>query len=270
MDYDSTMQTILDIQTIKNGGTADLSLAQITFCIINLQDAEQKLSHAEFEKIHSLFLQYLQKTTKTSYNISSYTETAISIIRSFDAIAPYELYSGGDPQECSAFLKEIRQNNTTNSTHSAQPDATYAPSKEIQEEELKNLRAMLTCAEQMAEMRRNALRDLNGVELADVYAAYKAGILSYQRFEEIRNAIEALNQILSLATPEYIRELQDRYIAEYNRLSSKYDLSLFPASPFQRRESTTYAPPKKMGFSFWLILLAAVGAVIAVAIYFNR
>ncbi len=270
MDHLSAMQAITAIQTIKNGGVADLSLAQISNCIINLQDADHNLSRVEFERVYSLFMKYQRETAKKSYNISSYTETTIAIIRTFDAIAPYELYSGGDPQECSALLKEIRQNSTTNSTHSAQPDATYAPSKEIQEEELKNLHAMLTCAEQMAEMRRNALRDLNGVELADVYAAYKAGILSYQRFEEIRNAIEALNQILSLATPEYIRELQDRYIAEYNRLSSKYDLSLFPASPFQRRESTTYASPKKMGVAFWLLLLAAVSAVIAIAIFFNR
>lgn len=270
MDYASAMQAISGIQTIKNGGQANLSIAQITSCIVNIQDAEQNLSRTEFEKVYSLFLQYLQKTTKTSHNISSYIETAISIIRSFDAIAPYELYSGGDPQECSALLSEIRQNNTSNSTPSVHPDPHYAPPEGTEAEELKNLRAMLTCAEQMAEMRRNALRDLDGVELANVYAAYKAGVLSYQRFEEIRNAIEVLNQILSLATPEYIQKLQDRYIAEYNRLSSKYDLSMFPASPFQPRESTTYAPPKKMGFAFWLILLAAVGTIIAVAYYFNR
>ena len=114
MDYYSAMQAISDIQTIKNGGTADLSLAQITFCIVNLQDAEQKLSRSKFKKVYSLFLQYQQKNTKTSYTLASYTETATLIIRTFDAIAPYELYSGGDPQECSALLAEIRQDNPSN------------------------------------------------------------------------------------------------------------------------------------------------------------
>lgn len=118
MDYYSAMQAITDIQTIKNGGSADLSLAQITLCIVNLQDAEQKLSRAKFKKVYSLFLQYQQKTTKTSYNITSYIETATLIVRAFDAIAPYELYSGGDPQECSALLAEIRQSNPSSSAPS--------------------------------------------------------------------------------------------------------------------------------------------------------
>ena len=107
--------------------------------------------------------------------------------------------------------------------------------KKIEEEELKNLRAMLTCAEKMAEMRRNALRDLKGADLEDALDAYEAGLISRQKYEEVCNAIQALNLILTLATPEKIQELQKKYIAEYNRLSSKYDLSLFPASPFSNQ-----------------------------------
>ena len=105
--------------------------------------------------------------------------------------------------------------------------------KKLEEEELKKLRALLTIADELTKMRQNALRDLDGVELVDVYAAYKAGLISYQKFEEVRSAIQSLEQILAFATPEHIKEAQDKYLAEYNRLSSKYDLSLFPASPFK-------------------------------------
>ena len=116
MDCRSALQAVSDIQTIKRGGTANLSLSQITFCIVNLQDAEQNLSRAKFKKVYSLFLQYQQKNTKNSYTLASYTEAATTIIRTFDAIAPYELYSGGDPQERSALLAEIRQSNPSNAT----------------------------------------------------------------------------------------------------------------------------------------------------------
>lgn len=156
MDYFSAMQAITAIQTIKNGGVADLSLAQISNCIINLPDADHNLSRVEFEKVYSLFLKYQRETAKKTYNISSYTETTIAIIRTFDAIAPYELYSGGDPGEFSTLLKEIRQSKPLESAPSILP------------------------------------------------------------------------------------------------------------------KSVSYAPPKKIGLSFWLLIIAAVGAVIAIAIYFNR
>ena len=76
----------------------------------------------------------------------------------------------------------------------------------------------------------------------------------------------ALNHIHAEAIEKVMQEVSCEFDDKQFSLNHKPAFYCSP-SPQPR---TTYAPPKKIGLSFWLLIIAAVGAVIAIAIYFNR
>ena len=99
------------VQKIKNGGTAQLTISQITGLLINLPDAEKNLSKEEFDRIYALFKEMQKCNTKMQMNIDLYLDTAVKIIKEFDKIAPYEKYSGGNEIEFSFLMADIRGKN---------------------------------------------------------------------------------------------------------------------------------------------------------------
>lgn len=106
------MKAIADVQKIKRGnGTANLSIAQITGLLINLPDAEKNLPKKEFNQVYDLFKKMRKCKTKMSMDSHGYLDTAIKIIKEFDKIAPYELYSGGNQIEFSFMMSDIRGKN---------------------------------------------------------------------------------------------------------------------------------------------------------------
>lgn len=105
----ANIKAMKDVQRIKNGGTANLSIAQISNLIINLPDAHRNLSQIDFIKVYSLYKELQKCNTRMNMDIVGYYKTAIQIIKRFDAIAPYEKYSGGNELEFSFMMEELRK-----------------------------------------------------------------------------------------------------------------------------------------------------------------
>lgn len=104
----SSIQAMSAAQKIAQGGIAKLSIAQITDLIINLQDAQRNTSPEQFRAIYNLYREHQKCKTKTPHNYQSYVDAAIKIIKKFDAIAPYEKYSGGNELEFAYMMEDIR------------------------------------------------------------------------------------------------------------------------------------------------------------------
>lgn len=105
----SAISALTAIRKLKMGKSAKLSLAQIADGIINLQDAYKKLPSEEFQRVYDLYKAFQGAKTKLElHSMDDYYLYAIDIIKKFDKIAPYELYSGGNELEFSLFMDEIR------------------------------------------------------------------------------------------------------------------------------------------------------------------
>lgn len=124
----------------------------------------------------------------------------------------------------------------------------------------------------------NAILDISSTSKTEIETLYNNGQITKAQRDEGIQSMDALYQLIS-SCPQLIESTTYRLQRELYLLSAKYSFNItdfIPEIPGKRSElpapqpRTTYAPPKKMGFSFWLILLAAAGAVIAAAIYFNR
>lgn len=90
------IKAIKDLQKIKKGGTAKLSISQVTGLITNMMDARKNLSEEQFNGVYKLFNELRKCNTKIEMDKSEYSETAVDIIKRFDKIAPYIKYSGGN------------------------------------------------------------------------------------------------------------------------------------------------------------------------------
>lgn len=106
----SGLQAMSAAQRIKQGGIAKISIAQIANLIINLPDAQRNLPPEKFREVYYLFREFQKCKTKTPHDINAYLDDAIKIIKRFDAIAPYEKYSGGNEIEFSFMMDDIRNN----------------------------------------------------------------------------------------------------------------------------------------------------------------
>lgn len=109
MSFFSDLKAAANVQRIKHGGTARLSLSQVTCLIVNMTDARKNLPERQFNEVYGLYRQFRKATTKIPMDKRTYTETAVKIIKIFDAIAPYERYSGGNELEMSFMMDDIRQ-----------------------------------------------------------------------------------------------------------------------------------------------------------------
>lgn len=105
----SDLKALADVQRIKQGGVAKLSISQITNLIVNLPDAQKHTSENQFQQIHELYKRLRRCRTRLVTNFEGYLETAAKIIALFDRIAPYEQYSGGDPIETAFLMSEVRR-----------------------------------------------------------------------------------------------------------------------------------------------------------------
>lgn len=133
----SDIKAIKEVQRIKNGGTAKLSISQITGLITNMSDAQKHLSPQQFEKVYSLFKEFRKCNSKIDMDIDTYYKIAVSIIKKFDMFAPYEKYSGGNELEFSFLMDEIRNSETHSKKDFLDLDM-YCDSKDA-EEDIKNI-----------------------------------------------------------------------------------------------------------------------------------
>ncbi len=104
----SDIKAAKDVQKLKQGGQANLSISQVVNLITNMPDAQKNLSNKEFEQVYSLYKQMRKCSTKIPVNLDGYFDMALEIIQRFDSIAPYEKYSGGNEIEFSFLMDKIR------------------------------------------------------------------------------------------------------------------------------------------------------------------
>ena len=126
------------IQKIKNGGKAKLSYAMISSVIINLQDAKRKLSSEKYRAIENLYFDFQKCNTLFDVDTEGYLRLCEDVIKKFDAIAPYELYSGGSELEFSMLMDDIRK---ADRQKSETIHESIADSYEVDEEYIKSLLA---------------------------------------------------------------------------------------------------------------------------------
>lgn len=109
MGFIADVKAMKDIARIKSGGTAKLSISQITCLITNIPDAQKNLSRSEFESVYALYKELRKCNTKMEMDKYGYIDTAVTIIKKFDEIAPYVKYSGGNELEFSFMMDDIRK-----------------------------------------------------------------------------------------------------------------------------------------------------------------
>ncbi|MEA5003814.1 MAG: hypothetical protein VB081_09980 [Christensenella sp.] len=177
-------QAVENIQKIRSGKKARLSLAEITYCIISLEDAQACLSDDEFQQIQNIFLTFARSTDRKRYVLTDYLDACSRIIKAFEIVAPYEFYDGEDsikfaqePAEIKKARQELRQ-----------------VDKAIQ-----NLNSMVN----------NAKRDLDGVTENDVLHALKSGHITADDAKSTIDSIRSLQMIISM-TPQNIEASQNR------------------------------------------------------------
>ena len=102
------IRAMKEVQRIKNGGNASISVSSITNMIINLSGASHILSKDDYAKVYDIYQKMRKCKTPIDMDINGYYETAISILREFDKIVPCESYLGVESFEASLLMREIR------------------------------------------------------------------------------------------------------------------------------------------------------------------
>ncbi len=100
-------RAVFAIQRIRNGDTAELSMAQLAFLNTNMADAYHRLPEEQFYRVYSLFRELLadQQTVRMNHRI--YLDALVRTVKRFDGIAPYEKYCGRDEAGMKAFLDQV-------------------------------------------------------------------------------------------------------------------------------------------------------------------
>ena len=93
-------------KTVLNGGTAELSDAQIVDGAVSLLDAKKNLSEIQYLKMYKLYLLYQKDgNEKKMYDYFSLMERKLEIIREFNQVAPYQKYSGMNEKDTLDMMK---------------------------------------------------------------------------------------------------------------------------------------------------------------------
>lgn len=98
---------IINIFVLHCGGKVLLSHSKICDMIINLSDAKQNLSEEQFHAIKSIYDRYKKDNKVHFINYYDYLSISASIIKEFNKIAPYDKYSGGNPQFTYIMMRAI-------------------------------------------------------------------------------------------------------------------------------------------------------------------
>ena len=178
MGFFSDLSALKEVQRIKKGGTTNLSISQIVNLIINLPDAKKNLSSEDYEAVFSLYQKMRSGKTKLTLDLEGYYSVAIDLIRKFDAIAPYEKYSGGNEIETSLLMAQIR-------------DKNYEKINEIKEK-------ILETDQVLAQLEQNY--DRNKRELYGAYSKEEINALVNSKKMSKADAQEYLDNIADMQT----------------------------------------------------------------------
>lgn len=109
MGFFDDLKAISEVKKIKAGGVGNLSISQVTNLIISLQDAQKNLNKDQYNEIHRIFNKMRECKTKYPMNAEAYVSCCKKIILTFDKVAPYEKYCGGNEIEFSFMMQDIRK-----------------------------------------------------------------------------------------------------------------------------------------------------------------
>lgn len=109
MGFISDLFGVVNVQRIKNGGTARLSVCQITSLIVNMSDAKQFLPEDDFNSVYELFKRLRRVKKKRRMDIHGYYDTASKIVLLFNSLAPFIMYSGNAPEDAAKLLEFIEE-----------------------------------------------------------------------------------------------------------------------------------------------------------------
>ena len=129
MGLASDIKAMKDVQRIKSGGIASISVSSITNMIINLPDANRSLSKEDFEKVHTVYKTLRKCTTPIDMDISEYYRVAVDILREFDKVVPCESYLGMESFEAKLLMQEVRRTAPVVSSSSSLGNIT--PTEEV-------------------------------------------------------------------------------------------------------------------------------------------
>lgn len=104
----SGLRAAKDVEKIMQGGTAFLSIAEITNLIINLVDAKKNLSSEEFDMVAQIYSQLQECNDRVEMGISKYYDVAAKILKIFDAVAPCESYLGMNKIDAMLLMNHVR------------------------------------------------------------------------------------------------------------------------------------------------------------------
>lgn len=108
MGFFSGIEATIAVQRIMEGSIEFLSMAQVTMLNVNMPDAQKNLSPELYAQVRMLYRQLQKLKNKIPVDAEAYFEMAVAIIRQFDAIAPYEHYSGSPKEDTAQLLEQIR------------------------------------------------------------------------------------------------------------------------------------------------------------------
>lgn len=209
MGFFTDIKAISDVQKIKSGKIAELSISQITGLIVNMTEAKNNLSSEKFKEIYNLFLELRKCNTKIKMDQKAYIEMCIEIIQKFDVIAPYEKYSGGNEMEISFLMNDIRKENNNN----------------FSKEELEYINIIVNSSNEMA-TEEDAQKFVKILRLF-IYGKEKV-LLEFDNFT--KDVIQRNGAIKSTGTiPFFLGVLNSNNIItenEMNQLSNKYQKEL--------------------------------------------
>lgn len=109
----SSVKAVKNVEIIRNGGEAELSIAQIVNININLPDAKKKLDEKTFKEIFALFKEFQKCKMKVKYNWETYLKATEKVLMKFDEIAPYEKYCGINELELEIMSECMREEAST-------------------------------------------------------------------------------------------------------------------------------------------------------------
>lgn len=209
MGFFADIKAISDVQKIKSGKIAELSISQITGLIVNMTEAKNNLSSEKFKEIYNLFLELRKCNTKIKMDQNAYIEMCLEIIQKFDVIAPYEKYSGSNEMEISFLMNDIRKENNNN----------------FSKEELEYINIIVNSSNEMA-TEEDAQKFVKILRLF-IYGKEKV-LLEFDKFT--KDVIQRNGAIKSTGTiPFFLGILNSNNIItenEMNQLSNKYQKEL--------------------------------------------
>lgn len=159
-------------EKIKDDKRIDISYAEVTRVLIDLQTVMERVPFEKYQQIYKLYEDLQRCDSPINVDIAGYSKMCQDVMQSFDSIEPFEIYGRGGDIEMSAlesYLQKKRQENPKPETVKA---VDIKESKELAED----------AADEAVPIRNKADDDLGLIE--KLSELHKKGILTDEEFSK--------------------------------------------------------------------------------------